>query len=1105
TWERMVPGADGNLDSFWGSFRATVPDLLTDVVKGLGININIGALDGLLSGIYNQVSVLIRSLLPFAVFNEFHVGLNVVDATIANLSVVGLDHNQVIYDDEGNPVYGDDSEARRADNFSQIWIYNMFKSVGDPSNALPGVSGEDAKGVVTWTDIPSRIDYAPYTYESDTAGVEEIIKKYFTNKTARYQDGASGVIIKKDVSFYFTKYRYDDNSEWMNNPENTPVTKLDLSLKGTYIVEARATFDGMNKKMEITINALGDGGGGVVRADSFSMHVYDPLPDFISVRMQDDSTRKIRIDDGSGGVQILNKDGTGPVMPEKYGENHTVDALVRFPRQGQPDLPIKVEYLDSTVDKVIVNGEAIDAQDGKVASIIIDLYNYKLSKESSITDYISDVFYFKYKDGKAVGLDVNGEWEYDPEEVAKFYERVVGEDGFSEDVSGTAFAVRNTVGSGPTEQEVKLMIWVKTKKVNKLTIAGLENTLRVDPYQYYMYLYYMDQYESVIIDKEHDSESVIREKTEMKAELKAKADSINPFPTTATATYYDSYNSPIKEGETIIDNGVEDVYIRWNEEDYKTVDFSWNNNNSGGKDDVWVYLDNSKYDGNFTWKFQTRIVVLRNEIQAVYFDDELTQSTYFIDPFDYLLKKSHGMTDKEIYPSEANILFTNGSVRKMPIQWVGLDKFEITDYSSRVAQLQVKIGFDINNMLEGKVGLDTDLEQTAYVNVRVEDLTPDGLDVAGSEYSIKNKGEATFYIDPIQVLYYGMDPFPKTVDMVYKGGKTTALEVDWDFDYQLITMQGRKGLTATVVISDEYRYPINVEIIDRTNLKAATGNITIDPYKYTVDENGSRVYSNFTSKSYIYKLVGNINYEDINNLKVEGLNKVSGKVSDEFNTYVQYEVEYIKNAKQEVYTARDIDLIADFLEREGKNITVLSAVAKEYFEVNVDWDLTEINYAISDTYTVKMISKALDEKYDRTFRINVEVVAKKVSYVGREDYYINIDLKGANLTEEEVLTKTLSRNLYVMFDQGGENESYGNYDCTIDLNGVNFDYYHVMSVKEFEVDGVKYNYRDRSGNPVADVDVAKQGTDVTVTVCSGDIAQRVTIKAVVIYNDTQTA
>ena len=118
------------------------------------------------------------------------------------------------------------------------------------------------------------------------------------------------------------------------------------------------------------------------------------------------------------------------------------------------------------------------------------------------------------------------------------------------------------------------MICVKTKKVNKLTIGGLENTLRVDPYQYYMYLITGDE-------------------------------SINPFPTTATATYYDTYKSPINEGEMIIDNDVEDVSIVWNEEDYRGVDFSWDNNNSGGKDDVWVYLDNSKYDGNFTWKFKT--------------------------------------------------------------------------------------------------------------------------------------------------------------------------------------------------------------------------------------------------------------------------------------------------------------------------------------------------------------------------------------------------------------------------------------------------------------------------------------------------------------------
>ena len=78
-----------------------------------------------------------------------------------------------------------------------------------------------------------------------------------------------------------------------------------------------------------------------------------------------------------------------------------------------------------------------------------------------------------------------------------------------------------------------------------------------------------------------------------------------------------------------------------------------------------------------------------------------------------------------------------------------LDKFNIIDYSSRVTQLQVKIGYDIDNKLANVIG---DLEQTAYVNVKVDNLMPDGLDVAGSEYSIKIKAKRTFYIDPIQVL-----------------------------------------------------------------------------------------------------------------------------------------------------------------------------------------------------------------------------------------------------------------------------------------------------------------------------------------------------------------
>ncbi|MDE5991149.1 MAG: hypothetical protein K2H36_06165 [Clostridia bacterium] len=1075
-WTRMIPGSDNNTDSFWGSLRSQLSPLLQDVVKAVGYGgVSIFITDTLLNNVYTQVSRLIRPLIPFAVFNEFHVGVNVVDATLANIYVIGDDHNDEIYDYDGNLAYGA-SSARTNGYFTQIWIYNMFKAVGDPSNAIPGVTGNDAQGSVTWSDIPSRIDYAPYTYTNDDDGAEEIYNKHFKDKDASYQDGASGAIIKKSVSFYLKRHRYDENSAWIDysvnsagNPD-TLVTQDSLAIlknKGIYVIEARATFGTITRTMEITINALGDGGG-IERVESFSLHAYDVWPDFITVRMKDGSTRKISTER----LDFLNEDKTGAAVPKTFKEDNQVNAWVHFPREDQADMPVTINFIDSTIDQAIIDGEAISAKDGQIPRLIIDLYEYELTKESSIRDYISDVFYFKYKDGMAVGLDINGDWDVSAAENSGFYDRVVDEDGLSRNVDGTAFIITTTIGNADnnTLQNVSLMVWIKTKKVSKLTINGLENTLRIDPYQYYMYLITGDE-------------------------------QYNPFPTTALANYNDVYASPIDPSENIIDNNdgiAEEVYISWNEDQYKNIDFGWNNNNAQSTP-VSVSLDNSKYSGNFTWTFDTEVVVMRNEVQAVYFDEALTQSTYFIDPFEYLLRKEHGDTDQQIYPQEAWVVFTNGSVFKMPIQWIGLENFNIIDYSSKFGQLQVKIGYDVTGDLASKIV--GDLEQMVYVNVRVENLVPDGIDVAGSEYSVKHNGETTFYIDPIQVLYYGMDPFPSTVTMVYMSKKESELEVNWEFDRSLITMDGRKDLTAYVVISEEYKYPINVEIIDRTNLKVAVESMDIDPYKYTIDENGSRVYSNFATTGYVYKVVGDIDFSDLENIKANGLKTVSGNVSEEFDTYVQYEVVYTKNSQESTYTTRYFDMIEDFFAREGSGIEVKSAVIKEYFNVNVDWDLTEINYAISDVYTVKMISKALDSKYDRTFRVNVNVVAKKVDYVGTEGYYVQIMQGGSNLSEEELLTTSMTRNLYVAFTDG----TYGTYECTIDLLGVNMNYYDVQSVERFEVDGKAYYYRDRNGAPVSDEDLANIGTDVTLTVCSGDIAQRITIKAVVVLSNSQTA
>lgn len=1048
-WNREEEGV------FWRSLRdKALSPIIDDLVKFYAINL--GSLGSSLASnvIKNLRSLVISSILPFAVFNEFNVGLNFVDGTFANVYVTGYDRGQDILDYDGNVAYAANKSARKSGNYTQIWIYNMFKAVGDKEIAIDG-----QQGLVTWTDIPAQIEYTPYIYADDSVGVQDIYNKYFKDKKASFQDGASGQLIKADVSFYMKSYTRGNSTYTyptdgsINNYSTTPVTTDELAVlkeKGTYIIQARAKFGTTTRTMDIEIEALGLGSG-ILRVEPFSMHVYDQMPDFITVVMKDETTRKISTD-------YLQFTG---LEPAGYTA-HEVTATVHFPRTTQEDMQVTVTYLDSTVTSAIVNGDAISAVDD-VPRLVIDLYDYELTEDSSIMDYVSDRFFFKYIDGRADSILVNGAWQYDQEAVDAFYSRVIDADGYSRDVGGTAFIVTNTIGSGNTLQTVRFMIWVRTKNVVHLTVNGEEDTLRIDPYQYYMYVITGDE-------------------------------SLNPFPSTAMANYSQTYTYINEKGEeaTMIDNynlEAEEVFIRWNAEQYRDVDFSWDNDNSSNNTTISIYLDNDKYAGNFTWEFSTKLVVMRNEVQAIYFDDALTQTTYFIDPFEYLLDIENGLTPQDIYPSEANVLFTNGTVRKMPIQWIGIDRFNVTDYSSRVAQLQVKIGFDATENHNLASLIRGDLEQTVYVNVKVENLTPDGLLVAGSEYSKRNNRGDVFYIDPIQYLYYGVDPFPRTVTMVYNNGNRSDLDVNWTFDRSLITMNGGK-YQATIRVSSDYQYVIDVEVLDRTNLQSAIESVDIDPYKYATAEDGSRIYSNFADTSYLYKQIATIDYSDYNNVKVIGdVNVASGNVSSEFDTYVQYEVTYIRNNQTAEQTSKmkTLDEVADFFARDAANYTIVSAVVKQYFKVSVEWDLTEINYAITDSYIVKMRAKALDASNDRTFRINVNVMAKEVEYVGDEEYYIMIDFGGSSLTEDQVLTKSITRNIEVMFTDG----TTGIYECTIDLSTVNFEYYNLISTSD--------GYVTRENAAINTDDIYDYGVDVTVTVCSGDIAQIKTIRVVIVY------
>lgn len=1023
-WTREYKGEAYDTTSFWGTLSTQIPPILSAVIKNLaGISIADWAIKPLIGGVLGQIRGITAGILPFAVFNEFSVNIEVADATIANISIEGFDWGQDIKDPEGNVVYAADKSGRKGNTnnnsvlgregyFTSIKLYNTSESVGKP------VDGNDKfpEGIVTWDGIPTQITFDPYAYASVDAGERYLIDTHFTGKQASYQ---------RAQELYKTEVQFTIKSENGVSTDKA-ISELDLSKAGTYVIEGVARFNnGVERTLTTTITVLDDGQG-IASIEPIQMHVYDDLPDFVTLVMNDGTTRKLH-------TQYITFQN---YAPQKFTEHTVIGSAVMA--NGTVVNNVEFRYLDSTIVQINIEG----AQ-GNV--IEIDLYDYNIrAGQSSINDYISDTVFFKYADGLSTGLEVEGEWVLSG--ANEFFSRNLDKEGmWSTDVSGTQFSATNTIGTGATEQQVELIFTVKTKNVAKLTINGLENTLRVDPYRYYMYLITGDE-------------------------------QYNPFTNTATAEYYDSYMSA--DGTTeIVDSYSEDVSITWT--NYNNVDFSWDNDNTASTS-ITASLDNTKYpNSSFTWDFSTQIVVLRNEVEGIYFDEDLTQYTYYIDPFEYFINEEKGIAN---YPDHAYVKFTNGAVYYMPIKWLNTEDLEVK-YANQFAQLEVLIGFDDANKLEGVVG---NFEQKAIVNVRVEDLKPVGIELAGSELT-----GGTYYIDPVQVNFFGMNAFPDKVTVKYDNGKTTELPVDeWLYDFSLDSLKGQKNLKATAKITDSYQYTIDVEIIDRSLITTDLNALTVDPYTFTLDDKGNRVYSQFTNTILTYVTVGSI---DLENMTVLGdTTTASGNMSTEYAQYLMYIINYnaAETGESTVYTTTNWEEAVSFIQANKAAIT--STEVRVCYDTPVKWDLSEINYAVADTYVVR--ASVGTGSSQKTFRINTTIMDKKVTKIGNT--YYTIAWGGENLTEEQKLTNKIVTNLTVYFSDG----TSGSYECTIDISKIAFteeNEYTLLMTVETNEDGTsgKVVYKDSQGR-VLDTEEARMNAalDVDVTIFSGDIAINTTMK-----------
>lgn len=1039
-WTRELKGEANDGVSFWGTLSQQVVPILRDLVSSLGYGWVAPLItDVLIGGVLGQVRNITAGILPFAVFNELTVNVEVADATIANISIDGFDWGQDIYDTNGQVAYSASKSGRKGNvnnnsvinrdgYFTSIKLYNTSDSVGKP------VYGDDGgilfpEGIVTWNGIPMQITYDPYSYANNSEGVAAIIREHFSGKQASYQ---------KAQELYKTAVVFKIVSENGTTVDKT-IDQLNFNTPGTYVVRGTAAFANNVTRTIDTIITVLDDGGGIKSIDPVSMHVYDELPDFVTINLNDGTSRKIHT------KYVTFSENA----PQAYTE-HTVAGKAAF-ANGTVVENVEFRYLDSTVTQINIEGAT-----GNV--ITIDLYQYNI-KSTKITDYISDTIFFKYADGLSTGLEVSRDW------VAvgadEFFNRALDKDGvYSTNVSGTQFMAYAYIGSGATEQRVELIFTVNTKNVAKLTINGLENTLRVDPYRYYMYLITGDE-------------------------------QYNPFTTVATAEYYDKYMSADGTQE-IIDSYSEDVKITWG--DYSGIDFSWDNNNTNSQN-IKVSLDNAEYtNSSFTWDFNTQVVVMRNEIEAIYFDDKLTESMYYIDPFEYFINEELG---KANYPDHAYVQFTNGKVYYMPIEWIGTEDFEVK-YANQFAQLKVRIGMDYEGKLAGVIG---NFEQTITVNVRVEDLNPVGINLAGSAYT-----GGTYYIDPVRVNYYGESAFPETVTVVYDTGKTTELPVaEWIWDYQdagYVPMAGQKGMTATAVITDTYRYDVNVEILDRSALVTDLKSVDVDSYTFTYDENGNRVYSAFTDTLLLYQKVGTINLDTVT---VNGnVNMGTIAATSDYSYYFSYIINYSQTVDGEVkdfvFTTKEWKEVADFVANNKTLIT--STEVRINYTTPVTWDLSEINYAVSDVYNVKAIAGTGASQ--KVFRISANVKAKTaadISSVGGSNTYQVVTWGGTSLTENEKQTKKIVKKLNVYFTDG----TSGNYECTIDISNLAYtadDAYTLLIVS----DGNSIVYKDNAGNVLSsEEEILNAAMSVKVTVFSGDIAIETTLKMHVVKQQINTA
>lgn len=401
-------------------------------------------------------------------------------------------------------------------SYTRIEIYNTSEYVNS-TNA--GLGNAYRGGIVSWGNIPNYIVFDQYSMgwanndKAYNAG-KYLWNNYFGNSyTARWQKGTEF----SRASVTFRQGNSTDaalvSTEWLNN------TLSSVSPGGTLTVYAVAKFPGTagTQSMPITIyksqiadnNAVED--DEIVSVDSWNLYYYDALPEYVIVTTKSGQRKRYKVT--TSGTQAERSGDYDALLTgiepdgKNYSQSGSKMATLTF-RNGMT-ASLTINYMDSTLvnptvevnmnqlyDEYLADGTQQTAAD-KIVNTIQGLMVYYadgavLTNASNISwggkDSLTlgtSITGSRFEKAQDVPVSTLGEW-------LTAFNAAGGDDALKGDTFYIEIEVKPTSqlnASGEFTQTLTVIVDIPSKDPQAIIVRGAaENTVEINPYDYYMYL-----------------------------------------------------------------------------------------------------------------------------------------------------------------------------------------------------------------------------------------------------------------------------------------------------------------------------------------------------------------------------------------------------------------------------------------------------------------------------------------------------------------------------------------------------------------------------------------------------------------------------------------